>query len=62
MEQSITKIPTANAGMLIRKSADVVYEAFVNPTITTKFWFTKSGGRLEVGKYTAGIGRCGEPR
>ena len=25
-------------------------EAFVNPEITTKFWFTKSSGRLEAGK------------
>ena len=36
--------------MLIRKSVDEVYEAFVNPEITTKFWFTKSSGRLEKGK------------
>jgi len=27
-----------------------VFKAFVNPEITTKFWFTKSGGRLEDGK------------
>ena len=27
-----------------------VFEAFVNPAITTKFWFTKSSGRLEPGK------------
>ncbi len=37
--------------MLIRKPADEVYEAFVNPAITTQFWFSKSSGRLEVGKF-----------
>ena len=36
--------------MLIRKPVDQVFEAFVNPVITTKFWFTKSSGRLELGK------------
>lgn len=36
--------------MLIRKPVAKVFEAFVNPEITTKFWFTKSSGRLELGK------------
>lgn len=36
--------------MLIRKPVAEVFEAFINPDITTKFWFTKSNGRLEVGK------------
>ena len=40
----------AKSEMLIRKPADEVFEAFVDPDITTKFWFTKSSGRLEVGK------------
>jgi uncharacterized protein YndB with AHSA1/START domain len=40
----------AKAGMLIRKPVAEVFEAFVNPKITTKFWFTKSSGRLEAGK------------
>lgn len=38
------------AQMLIRKPVAQVFEAFVNPEITTKFWFTKSSGRLELGK------------
>jgi uncharacterized protein YndB with AHSA1/START domain len=42
--------PSATAEMLIRKPVAEVFEAFVNPDITTKFWFTKSSGRLEVGK------------
>ena len=36
--------------LLIRKSPKVVFEAFVNPEITTQFWFTKSSGKLEKGK------------
>lgn len=36
--------------MLIRRPVAEVFEAFVNPEVTTKFWFTKSSGRLEAGK------------
>ena len=36
--------------MLIRKPVAEVFEAFVNPAITSRFWFTKSSGRLESGK------------
>lgn len=46
----LTQVPTTNSAMLIRKPAAEVFEAFVNPEITTKFWFTKGSGRLEVGK------------
>lgn len=46
----LTKAPTAAAAMLIRKPAAEVFEAFVNPGITTRFWFTKGSGRLEAGK------------
>jgi uncharacterized protein YndB with AHSA1/START domain len=42
--------PVAKTGMLIRKPVADVVEAFVDPGITTKFWFTKSNGRLEIGK------------
>jgi uncharacterized protein YndB with AHSA1/START domain len=38
------------AEMLIRRPISEVFEAFVDPSITTKFWFTKSSGRLEKGK------------
>jgi len=38
------------AQMLIRRPVAEVFEAFVNPQITTKFWFTKSSGWLEPGK------------
>jgi uncharacterized protein YndB with AHSA1/START domain len=40
----------AKAEMLIRRPVGEVFEAFINPDITTKFWFTKSSGRLDSGK------------
>jgi uncharacterized protein YndB with AHSA1/START domain len=40
----------AETAMLIRRPVSEVFEAFVNPDITTKFWFTESTGRLEKGK------------
>jgi len=46
----LQQVPTARTGMLIRKPTADVFEAFVNPDITKKFWFTKSSGRLETGK------------
>ncbi len=46
----LTQIPVAKAEMLIRRPVAEVFEAFINPTITTKFWFTRSSGRLEPGK------------
>jgi len=46
----LTEVPAAKTGMLIRRPVAEVFEAFVNPDITTKFWFTKGSGRLEAGK------------
>lgn len=46
----LTTVPMTKTGMLIRKPVAEVFEAFVNPAVTTKFWFTKSSGRLEAGK------------
>jgi uncharacterized protein YndB with AHSA1/START domain len=40
----------AKTEMLIRRPVTEVFEAFINPAVTTKFWFTKSSGRLETGK------------
>jgi len=42
--------PFAKAEMLIRKRVAEVFEAFVNPAITSQFWFTKGSGKLEAGK------------
>ncbi len=44
------EIPIVETQMLIRKPATTVFQAFINPEITTNFWFTKSSGPLEVGK------------
>jgi uncharacterized protein YndB with AHSA1/START domain len=40
----------AKAEMLIRRPVDEVFEAFVDPAITSRFWFSKGNGRLESGK------------
>ena len=46
----LTRVPIAKTGMLIRKPIEQVFEAIVNPEITSKFWFGKGSGRLETGK------------
>lgn len=38
------------AQMLIRKPVSEVFNAFIDPTITTQFWFSRSTGKLERGK------------
>lgn len=38
------------AQMLIRKPVEQVFQAFIDPAITVNFWFTKSSGKLEIGK------------
>lgn len=40
----------AKAEMLIRRPVTDVFEAFVDPAITSKFWFTQGSARLEAGK------------
>jgi uncharacterized protein YndB with AHSA1/START domain len=42
--------PVAKSEMLVRRPVAEVFEAFINPEITTKFWFTHSSGKLEAGK------------
>ena len=41
--------PIARAEMLIRKPAAIVFNAFVDPSVTSNFWFTRSSGRVEKG-------------
>src|SRR6266481_7146241 len=45
----LTQMPCAKAEMLIRRPVAEVFEAFINPTTTSKFWFTRGSGRLEQG-------------
>ncbi|WP_159881921.1 SRPBCC family protein [Paenibacillus puerhi] len=47
---NLNHAPVVKAEMLIRRPVEEVFEAFIDPDITTKFWFTKSSGRLEEGK------------
>ncbi len=42
--------PAVECQMMIRKPAKNVFDAFIDPKITTRFWFTKSDGKLEKGK------------
>ncbi len=42
--------PTVECQMMIRKPVSDVFQAFTDPELTTKFWFTKSSGKLEKGK------------
>jgi uncharacterized protein YndB with AHSA1/START domain len=46
----LKEVPITKTGMLIRRPVRDVFEAFIDPQITTKFWFTRSSGRLEAGK------------
>ncbi len=41
--------PVAQAGMLIRRPVGEVFEAFADPGVTSRFWFTRGSGRLEPG-------------
>jgi uncharacterized protein YndB with AHSA1/START domain len=43
------KSPIVECQMMIRKPIATVFQAFIDPAITTKFWFTKSSGQLEAG-------------
>lgn len=56
--------PVARATMLIRRPVDEVFEAFVDPAITTKFWFSRASGRLAPGAtvswYWDHVGASGE--
>lgn len=41
--------PVAKTEMLIRRPVAEVFEAFIDPAITSRFWFTKGSARLEAG-------------
>ena len=47
---SLEKPPIARATMLIRRPVEDVFNAFVDPAVTTKFWFNRSSGALAVGR------------
>jgi uncharacterized protein YndB with AHSA1/START domain/DNA-binding transcriptional ArsR family regulator len=45
----LTQIPDVEVGMLVRRPRNEVFQAFVDPSITSTFWFTKSSGRMTPG-------------
>lgn len=42
--------PIVTAEMFIRRPVAEVFAAFVDPAVTTNFWFTRSTGPLEAGQ------------
>ena len=47
---TLTTQPVARATMLIRKPIADVFNAFIDPDITNKFWFSRASGPLTVGQ------------
>ena len=41
--------PIAKAQMLIRKPVGDVFEAFIDPVLTSRFWFSGASGQLAAG-------------
>ena len=42
--------PIVQQKMLFRVPVERAFEAFINPDVTTKFWFTHSDGPLQMGQ------------
>ena len=42
--------PVVRTHMLIRRPASQVYHAFIDPSVTSKFWFTRGSGMLVCGE------------
>jgi uncharacterized protein YndB with AHSA1/START domain len=45
----LTRVPSVKVGMLIRREPAEVFQAIVDPDITTKIWYTKSSGKMTPG-------------
>jgi uncharacterized protein YndB with AHSA1/START domain len=45
----LTQTPAASASMIIRRPPVEVCEAFTDPSVTTRFWFSRSSGRMAEG-------------
>lgn len=48
---TLNHVPVVKSEMLIHSPVEEVFKAFTDPEITTKFWFTKSNGKLEEGHH-----------
>jgi uncharacterized protein YndB with AHSA1/START domain len=46
---SLDVAPITRAEMLIRRPVAVVFDAFVDPAVTNRFWFTRGSKRLTEG-------------
>ena len=49
MSTKLTRPITVSVGMLIRRKPHDVFEALADPRITTRFWYSKSSGRMVEG-------------
>ncbi len=47
--KSSNATPPVHCQMMIRRPINDVFQAFIDPAITTNFWFTQSTGKLEQG-------------
>lgn len=47
----LTHIPAMKTGMLVRRPPSEVFQAFIDPAITTRFWFTSSSGTMTPGAH-----------
>jgi uncharacterized protein YndB with AHSA1/START domain len=48
-DRYLTEVPSVRVGMLIHAEPARVFEAIVDPRITSKVWYTKSTGRMVEG-------------
>jgi uncharacterized protein YndB with AHSA1/START domain len=48
-DPQLNAYPEVNVGMLIRSRPTSVFQALIDPEITTQFWFTKSTGKVAKG-------------
>lgn len=46
----LSRLPVTRVGMLVRRPVADVFAAWVDPEVTTRFWFTKSSGKLAAGE------------
>jgi uncharacterized protein YndB with AHSA1/START domain len=49
MPLELNEEPSVKVGLLLRRPPHDVFEALADPSITTRFWYTKSSGRMTQG-------------
>lgn len=49
MSLELTSVPSVKVGMLIRRKPAEVFQAIVDPAVTTRIWYTKSSGKMTPG-------------